>query len=170
MDPGIIYAVLTIIFGLIAAGITHIIVRWLKKKASGTESQLDDILLAALGKPLVITILAGSIYIALTHFGILPESIAGFAVDQYVNAFFILIGASIVISFSYNLLRTYGSVIAEQCHTRNETITRNPMRIVRNHATRIVTCRDWAWAKSSLGPIWRNMTPIMLPAIRPTTF
>ena len=117
MDPGIIYAVLTIIFGLVTAGIAHIIVRWLKKKASGTESQLDDILLAALGKPLVITILAGSIYIALTHFGILPETVAGFAVDQYVNAFFILIGASIVSSFSYNLLSTYGSVIAAKTET-----------------------------------------------------
>ena len=66
---------------------------------------------------LVITILPGSIYIALTHFGILPESIAGFAVDQYVNAFFILIGASIVSSFSYNLLRAYGSVIAAKTET-----------------------------------------------------
>ena len=112
MDPGIVYATITIIFGLIAAGIAHIIVHWLKKKVSGTESQLDDILLAALGKPLVIMILAGSIYIALTHFGVLPETVAGFAVDQYVNAFFILIGAWIVSSFSYNLLRTYGSVVA----------------------------------------------------------
>lgn len=112
MDPGIVYATITIIFGLIAAGIAHIIVHWLKKKVSGTESQLDDILLAALGKPLVIMILAGSIYIALTYFGVLPETVAGFAVDQYVNAFFILIGAWIVSSFSYNLLRTYGSVVA----------------------------------------------------------
>lgn len=117
MDPGIIYAILTIIFGLFAAGIVHIIVRWLKKKASGTKSQLDDILLAALGRPLVITILAGSIYIALTHFGILPESVAGFAVDLYVKAFFILIGASIASSFSFRLLSTYGSVIAAKTET-----------------------------------------------------
>ena len=81
MDPGILYAGLTIVSGLFAAGIAYVVLRWLKKKASGTESQLDDILLAALGKPLVITILAGSIYIALTRFGILPESIAGFPVD-----------------------------------------------------------------------------------------
>ena len=117
MDPGIFYAALTIIFGLITAGIAHVIIRWLEKKASGTESQLDDILLAALGKPLVITILASSIYIALTHFGIMPESVAGFAVDQYVNAFFILIGAWIVSSFSYNLLQTYGAVMAAKTET-----------------------------------------------------
>lgn len=117
MDPGVFYAVLTLAFGLVLGGIAHVIIGWLKKKASKTESQLDDILLEALGQPLIITILAGSIYIALTHFGILPESIAGFAVDQYVNAFFILIGAWIVSSFSYNLLRTYGSAIAEKTET-----------------------------------------------------
>jgi small-conductance mechanosensitive channel len=117
MDTGIVYAVLTIIIGLVAAGIAAIIIRWLTKKASRTDSQLDDILLGALGKPLIITILAGSIYIALTHFEILPETVVGFAVDQYVNGFFILIGAWIASSFSYNLLRTYGSVVAEKTET-----------------------------------------------------
>ncbi len=117
MDSGPLYATLTLAFGLVVAGIAHIVILWLKKKASGTDSQLDDILLAALGKPLVITILAGAIYIALTHFGILPEMFAGFAVDQYMNAFFILIGAWIASSFSYNLLRTYGSVVAEKTET-----------------------------------------------------
>jgi MscS family membrane protein len=117
MDPGVIYAALTILLGLIIAGIAHVIISWLKKKAARTDSHLDDILLEALGQPLVITILAGSIYIALTHFGILPETVAGFAVDQYINAFFILTGAWIVSSFSYNLLRTYGSVIAEKTET-----------------------------------------------------
>lgn len=113
----IVYAALTIIIGLVAAGIAHVIILWLKKKASGTESQFDDILLAALGKPLIITIIAGSIYIALTHFEVLPATVVGFAVDQYVNAFFILIGAWIVSSFSYNLLRTYGSVVAAKTET-----------------------------------------------------
>jgi len=117
MNNGLFYAVLTIIFGLVVAGIAHIIVRWLKKTASKTDSHLDDILLEALGKPLVIMILAASTYIALTHFEILPETVTGFAVDLYVNAFFILIGAWIISTFSYTLLRTYGSVIAEKTDT-----------------------------------------------------
>ncbi len=117
MDPGVVYAALTLVIGLVIAGIAYVIISWLKKKAARTDSRLDDILLEALGQPLVITILAGSIYIALTHFGILPETVAGFAVDQYINAFFILIGAWIVSSFSYNLLRTYGSEIAEKTET-----------------------------------------------------
>jgi small-conductance mechanosensitive channel len=113
MDPSVIYAAITIILGLVAAGIAHIIIHWLHKKASTTDSQLDDILLSSIGKPLVITIIAVSIYIALTYFGILPETIAGYPVniDQWVNAFFILIGAWIVSSFSYTLLVTYDTVI-----------------------------------------------------------
>jgi MscS family membrane protein len=117
MDAGILYAGLTIVSGLVLAGIAYVVLRWLKKKASETESPLDDILLAALGKPLIFTILAGSIYIALTHFGLLPDTIAGFTVEQYVNAFFIIVGGWIVASFSHNLLRTYGSVVAEKTET-----------------------------------------------------
>lgn len=116
-ETDIVYSLLTVIIGLVAAVIAYGIVHWLKKKAEKTTSRLDDILLAALGKPLVITILAISVYIALTHFAILPESVAGFAVDLYVNAFFILICAWIVSSFSYSLLRTYGTGIAEKSET-----------------------------------------------------
>ncbi len=117
MDTGIFYAGLTIIVGLVAAGIAHIVIRHLVKRASQTKSPLDDIVLAAIGRPLVVTILAGSVYIALTRFKILPGTVAGFAIEQYVNAFFILIGAWIASSFSYNLLRTYGSAVAEKTET-----------------------------------------------------
>lgn len=114
MDTGIIYAGLTIIVGLGVAGIAHVVVRHLAKKASETESPLDDIILAAIGKPLVVTIIAASVYIALTRFEVLPATVGGFAIDQYVNAFFIIIGAWIASSFSYNLLRTYGATLAEK--------------------------------------------------------
>jgi MscS family membrane protein len=119
MDTSILFAVVTIFLGFIAAGIAHIIIRWLQKKAEGTDSQLDDILLASIGKPLVLTIIAGSVYIALTRFGILPDTIAGYPIylDQWVNAFFIVIGAWIVSSFSYTLLQTYGTVIAAKTET-----------------------------------------------------
>ncbi len=114
MDTGIIYAGLTILIGLIVAGIAHFVVRYLAKKAEETESPLDDIILAAIGKPLVVTIIAGSVYIALTRFEILPATVGGYPIDQYVNAFFIIIGAWIASSFSYNLLRTYGATLAEK--------------------------------------------------------
>jgi len=114
MDTEIFYAALTVIVGLIVAGIAYGIILWLKKKAEKTVSQLDDILLEALGKPVVISIIAVAIYIAVTQFSILPDVVAGFAVDLYVNAFFILIVAWIVSSFSFNFLRTYGLKIAQK--------------------------------------------------------
>jgi len=117
MEPELVYAALTIIFGLVIAGFVHLVIQWLKKKASGTDSQLDDILLVALGKPLVIMIIAGSVYIALTGFRLLPQNIFGFVVDQFINAFFILIGAWIASSLMYNLLRTYGAVMAAKTDT-----------------------------------------------------
>ena len=117
MDNGIFYALLTVIIGFVAAGTAYGIIHWLKKKAAKTSSHMDDILLSALGKPIVITILAGSINIALTHFSLLPDEVAGFAIDLYINAFFILIGAWVVSSFSYNFLRTYGVMIAEKTET-----------------------------------------------------
>jgi MscS family membrane protein len=119
MDNGMLFAIITIIIGIFAAGIAYIIIEWLKKKASGTDSQLDDILLASIGKPLILTIIAGSVYIALTRFELLPDTIAGYPVyiDQWVNAFFIVIGAWIVSSFSYTLLQTYGTAIAAKTET-----------------------------------------------------
>ncbi|HPD75559.1 MAG TPA: mechanosensitive ion channel [Methanoregulaceae archaeon] len=117
MESEFFYAVLTILIGLIAAGIAYGIILWLKKKAEKTVSQLDDILLSALGRPVVITVLAVSIYIALTRFAILPDVVAGFAVDLYINAFFILIVAWVISSFSYTFLCTYGSTIARKTET-----------------------------------------------------
>jgi len=117
INPEFFYAGLTIVIGIVAAVIAYGIVQWLKKKAASTTSQMDDILLSALGRPLVIVILAISMYISLTHFAILPDELAGFSVDLYVNAFFILLGAWVVSSFSYSLLRTYGTQIAEKTET-----------------------------------------------------
>ena len=112
MDTEIFFAALTVLIGFIVAGIAYGIIHWLKKKAEKTESHLDDILLSAIGKPLVISIIAISIYIAVTHFAILPDVVAGFAIDLYINAFFVLIVAWVISSFSYDFLCTYGVRIA----------------------------------------------------------
>jgi small-conductance mechanosensitive channel len=112
MDVEIFYAALTVLIGFIVAGIAFGIIQWLKKKAEKTESQLDDILLCAIGKPLVISIIAISIYIAVTHFAILPDVVAGFAIGLYIDAFFVLIVAWVISSFSYDFLCTYGVQIA----------------------------------------------------------
>ena len=96
MDPGFLYAAVTIAAGLVLAGLAHIVIRWLKKRAEATESPLDDIILMAIGTPLVVAIIALSVYIALTRFDIVPESMGWLITGQMINALFILFGAWII--------------------------------------------------------------------------
>lgn len=117
MDHGFLYAAITVTAGLILAGVAHVIITWLKKKADATESQLDDIILMAVGTPLIVAIIALSVYIALTWFDIVPESMGWLITDQVINAVFILFGAWIASVFSYNLIRTYGTIVAEKTET-----------------------------------------------------
>jgi MscS family membrane protein len=117
MEHDFIYAAITVAAGLVFAGVAHVVIRWLKKRADTTESQLDDIILMAVGTPLVVAIIALSIYIALTRFDIVPESMGWLITNQVINAVFILLGAWIASVFSYNLLRTYGTRIAEKTET-----------------------------------------------------
>ncbi|MDP3396966.1 MAG: mechanosensitive ion channel [Methanoregula sp.] len=117
MDHGFLYAAVTVAAGLVLAGVAHVIIQWLKKKAETTDTLMDDIILMAVGTPLVVAILALSVYIALTQFDIVPESMGWLITDQVINAVFILFGAWIASVFSYNLIRTYGTLVAEKTET-----------------------------------------------------
>ena len=117
MDPGFLYAAMTVAAGLVLAGVAHVVIQWLKKRAEATESPLDDIILMAIGTPLVVAIIALSVYVALTRFDIVPESMGWLITDQMINAVFILLGAWITSVFSYNLIRTYGTLVAEKTET-----------------------------------------------------
>lgn len=123
MEPNYLYALITIGIGLVAAGFAHFIVKWLQSKADETDTLLDDIIVLAIGKPLIVTILAASAYIALTAFIIEPEamqwtfgdmSLTGF---QFINSFFIIIGAWVASSFMYNFITTYGRWLASKTDT-----------------------------------------------------
>jgi small-conductance mechanosensitive channel len=123
MEPNYLYALITLVAGLVLAGIVHILVRWLQKKADNTDTMLDDIILLAVGKPLVVAVIAASTYIAITAFVIEPESMQWmfggmtFSGYQFVNSFFIILGAWIVSSFSYNVIMTYGKWVASKTET-----------------------------------------------------
>jgi small-conductance mechanosensitive channel len=117
MDPGFLYAAMTVAAGLVLAGVAYVIIRWVKKRAEATESPLDDIILMALGTPLVVAIIALSVYIALTRFAIVPASMSWLITGQMINALFILFGAWIISVFSFNLIRTYGTLVAEKTKT-----------------------------------------------------
>ncbi|MCK9580452.1 MAG: mechanosensitive ion channel [Methanoregula sp.] len=123
MEPNYLYALIIIAAGLVAAGLAHAIIRWLQKKADDTDTLLDDIIILAIGKPLVVAILAVSVYIALTAFVIDPESMRWtfgdmeFTGYQFINSFFIILGAWIVSNFSYNTITTYGKWLASKTET-----------------------------------------------------
>jgi MscS family membrane protein len=117
MDHGFLSAALTVAAGLVLAGVAHVVIRWLKKKAEATESPLDDIILAAIGTPLVVAIIAVSAYFAFSWFDLVPASLGWLITDQILNAVFILIGAWILSIFSYRLIHSYGAMIAAKTET-----------------------------------------------------
>jgi MscS family membrane protein len=123
MEPNFLYALITLAAGLVVAGIAHFIVKWLQCRADKTDTLLDDIIILAIGKPLIVAIIAITIYIAVTAFIIEPEAmtwtigewtITGF---QLVNAFFIIIGAWIASTFLYNVISTYGKWLSQKTET-----------------------------------------------------
>ncbi|PKG33932.1 mechanosensitive ion channel family protein [Methanoregula sp.] len=114
MIEDLIYAAITVALGFIIAGIAWGIIWWLKKKAEQTTTHLDDIILMAVGTPLVIWIVLLSIYIAVTQSGLVPENLGRFSTGQIINAIFILLAAWALSVFFTTLIRTYGTLLAER--------------------------------------------------------
>jgi MscS family membrane protein len=99
MVSGTIAAAITVAAGIVAALVVHLIVRWLKRRAESTESKIDDIVVLAVGKPLVVTILVVSAYIAITRFDVVPPEFSWLLDPRYINSVYILIGAWVVSTF-----------------------------------------------------------------------
>ncbi|MCX6683039.1 MAG: hypothetical protein NTY71_08690 [Methanoregula sp.] len=77
MEIGYFYAAVTILSGFLLTMITCFIVSWLKSQADTTDTRLDDIIIAAHGKPLQATIIAVSFYTTLKYYGISRYSTSG---------------------------------------------------------------------------------------------
>jgi len=86
METALIYAIVTIIIGIIVAGLVRGIVRFLKKYAETTQTQWDDIIIAAIGAPVQVGIVAVSVYIALKYFGVVPEQYSWAISDEVLNS------------------------------------------------------------------------------------
>ncbi|OPY36886.1 MAG: Small-conductance mechanosensitive channel MscMJ [Methanoregula sp. PtaU1.Bin051] len=108
MENSILYAVAVIAGGIIAAAIANIIVRWLRSHADKSETKVDDIVIAAIGIPLQVTVIAVSVYIALKYSGIVPEEYTWIISDQVINTFYIVIGAWVISAFVHNFVVIYG--------------------------------------------------------------
>lgn len=113
-DMSYVYAAATVVFGVLLALVIRAVVNWLKTKAGETDTNLDDIIIAAIGTPVQIAIIVIAIYFAISHFGILPSNLQWLLDARFVTAFYIVIGAWIVSSFLHDIISTYGHHLAEQ--------------------------------------------------------
>jgi len=112
-----VLAALTILLGIVIAFLVRTFVRWLEAKAEKTDTKWDDIVIAALGLPVQVTIVVVSVYFAITWFDILPDD-AKFLLDpSYVTAFYIIISAWIISSFLHDVISTYGRMFAGMSDT-----------------------------------------------------
>jgi small-conductance mechanosensitive channel len=107
-----LFAALTILLGIVIAFLVRASVRWLESKAEQTDTHWDDIIIAAFGLPVQVTIVVVSVYFAITWFDILPPDAQFLLNPAYVTAFYIVISAWIISSFLHDIIRTYGRALA----------------------------------------------------------
>jgi len=109
-----IYAVIVIVLGILIALIARSVVNWLRAKASNTNTNWDDIIIAAIGTPAQVAIVAVTVYIALKYFGIIPENLQWILDPRVVTSFYIIMGAWVISSFLHDIINIYGHEFAEK--------------------------------------------------------
>ena len=109
-----VYAGIIIVFGILVALIARSVVNWLKTKASTTDTNWDDIIIATIGTPAQIAIIAISVYISLKYFGILPANLQWILDPRFVTAFYIIMGSWVLSSFLHDIISIYGYDLAEK--------------------------------------------------------
>ena len=114
MDINLLYAAIVVIFGVLLALIARTVVRWLKAKASKTDTNWDDIIIAAIGTPAQFAIVAVSVYVALKYYIPIPENLQWILDPRSVAAFYILMAAWIISSFLHDIITIYGHEFAEK--------------------------------------------------------
>ncbi len=114
LDISYVYAAATVVIGVLLALVIRGVVNWLKTKAGQTETKWDDIIIAAIGTPVQVTIIVVAVYFSISRFGILPSNLLWVLDPRFVTAFYIVIGAWMVSSFLHDIIAIYGHELAEQ--------------------------------------------------------
>jgi small-conductance mechanosensitive channel len=119
--PGIglnyILAAMTIVLGIMLAYLTRRAMHWLEVKALETETQWDDIIIAAIGTPVQFAIIVILTYYAFIWFDVFPQSMQWIHDPSYTNAFYIFISAWILATFLHSIIHIYGRTLAEKSET-----------------------------------------------------
>ncbi|HSQ93538.1 MAG TPA: mechanosensitive ion channel domain-containing protein [Methanoregula sp.] len=112
-----IFAALVILLGITIAFFARRLVQWLESKAGETETQWDDIIIAAFGTPVQVAIIVIAAYYGVTWFDVLPQSLQWIHDPRYATAFFIVISAWILATFLHSIIHIYGRAFAERSET-----------------------------------------------------
>ncbi|HVN73754.1 MAG TPA: mechanosensitive ion channel family protein [Methanoregula sp.] len=109
-----VLAVVTIVIGIALALVARAIVKWLEKYAETTETQWDDIIIAAIGTPVQVGIVVIALFTAVKYEGVVPAQYAWVISDKVLNSVYILLGTWIVSSLVHDIIVIYGHWWAEQ--------------------------------------------------------
>ncbi|MDK2974898.1 MAG: MscS family rane protein [Methanofollis sp.] len=104
----VLSSILLLFIGVSGSIVLYWIYHWLLKRADSTASKIDDILVAAIGKPLIIAVLILTVYFSIVLSGLIPDRYVYLLDSKYLTAVYILLGTWIVSSFSYNFIHLYG--------------------------------------------------------------
>ncbi len=112
-----IIAVAIIILSVVVAKLlNYIIKRHISKLTKRTESELDDMIVAAIRRPLFYGILLGGVYIAIRNLSVLAVHAAN--LSMVFTVIFILFGAYIVSRLINAVIEWYGKEIAAKTKTK----------------------------------------------------
>jgi MscS family membrane protein len=117
MDPALVEAFFLLCIGIVAALIIHVVFKYLKKRAGLTETQIDDILVHSLGKPLMMLAFFIPLYFAINIAASVYPDLQWVADSRLLTSVYIIIGTWIVSVFVDDLLRVYGLILAKKTET-----------------------------------------------------
>jgi small-conductance mechanosensitive channel len=98
--------------GFFIAAFVHAIGKWLRRYTRNTGLKIDDIVLDAIGKPLLILITGSTIWSAVFYGTPLPGMYPDVFNPGYLTAFYVIIGAWVTASFITGIFRNYGRDVA----------------------------------------------------------
>jgi MscS family membrane protein len=102
--------------GIFAAILAYKLYRYLLARVDITASQLDDIIVLSIGKPLIVAILALTIYFSITFLDVPPE-LGWVQNSRYLFAFYILLAGWVVSVFAQSFIELYGRWLSARTDT-----------------------------------------------------
>ena len=114
MDPALVYSIIIIVIGIIAAVILHFFFAWLSKRAELTKTKMDDLLVHSLGTPLAMLAFFIPFFLAIRQVIYLYPQYQWLADSKILMSAYIIVGTWIIATFVDGILRIYGIALAEK--------------------------------------------------------